>query len=100
MVFAITSLVCADDIQFYLEIILTGMMLWDYFSKDDSEESIFKGDFPYFCVVGSSPRSLKTSLSQSLVDKRLVGFGVLPLPFDKKFSILRENIDLSFFKTC
>ena len=52
MDFAITSLVCADDIQFYLEIILTGMMLGDYFSEDDSEESVFEGDFPYFCVVG------------------------------------------------
>jgi len=52
MVFAITSLVCADDIQYYLEIVLTGMMLWDYFSEDDSEESVFEGNVSYLCVVG------------------------------------------------
>jgi len=36
----------------YLEVILTSVMFGNYFSKDDSEESVFEGDFPYFCVVG------------------------------------------------
>ena len=35
MVFAITSLVCADDIQFYLEPIFTLMMFGNYFPKYD-----------------------------------------------------------------
>ena len=42
----------ADDIQFYLEIVLAGMMFWYYLSKNNSEEPILKRDFTDFCVVG------------------------------------------------
>ena len=53
----------------YLKIIFTRMMLWNYFSQFDHEESVVKADGSYLRIVGERPLSGKGPLGQSFVDK-------------------------------